>query len=254
MKAAIRTRYGTPDVVEVVDVERPVPVADQVLVRVHAASVNRADLDGIQPRPAFVRLIVGLRRPRNPRIGIDVAGRVEAVGPRCRRFRPGRQRVRRPLLVRPGCLCGVRVRLGKGVPADPGRDVVRGCRDAPAFGGTRGAGASPPERPDARSGRQDPDRWGVGQRRPIRRSDRQGAWCRSDGRLPDREGRLRAVAGRRPRHRLHEGRLHPRAVSGTTGSSTPTRTIRSSASGARCVRRARTSRWAAPAFRSLRRS
>ena len=51
--------------------------------------MNRADLDGIQPRPAFVRLIIGVRRPRNPRIGVDVAGRVEAVGPDVGGFRPG---------------------------------------------------------------------------------------------------------------------------------------------------------------------
>ena len=74
MKAAIRTRYGSPDVVEIVEIDRPEPAADQILVRVHAASVNRADLDGIQPRPSFIRLLLGVRRPRNPRIGIDVAG------------------------------------------------------------------------------------------------------------------------------------------------------------------------------------
>jgi NADPH:quinone reductase-like Zn-dependent oxidoreductase len=77
--------------VELRDVERPVPSADQVLVRVRAASVNRADLDGIKPRPSFVRLFVGLRAPRNPRVGIDVAGVVESVGPNVSKFRPGDQ-------------------------------------------------------------------------------------------------------------------------------------------------------------------
>ena len=67
MKAAVQDRYGTLDVVELRDVERPVPTADQVLVRVRAASVNRADLDGLGPRPGFVRLFFGLRAPRNPR-------------------------------------------------------------------------------------------------------------------------------------------------------------------------------------------
>jgi NADPH:quinone reductase-like Zn-dependent oxidoreductase len=89
MKAAVRERYGTPAVVELRDVERPTPADDQVLVRVRAASVNRADLDGIQPRPAFVRLFIGLRAPRNHRVGIDVAGVVEAVGSSVTRFRPG---------------------------------------------------------------------------------------------------------------------------------------------------------------------
>jgi NADPH:quinone reductase-like Zn-dependent oxidoreductase len=89
MKAAVRERYGTPDVVHLAEVDRPVPSGDQVLVRVMAASVNRADLDGISPRPAFVRLFIGVRRPRNPRIGSDVAGIVESVGSDVTRFRPG---------------------------------------------------------------------------------------------------------------------------------------------------------------------
>ena len=64
MKAAVRDRYGTPDVVRVEEVESPTPGDGQILVRVHVASVNRADLDGIQPRPAFVRLFIGVRAPR----------------------------------------------------------------------------------------------------------------------------------------------------------------------------------------------
>jgi NADPH:quinone reductase-like Zn-dependent oxidoreductase len=67
----------------------PTPREGEVLVRVHAASVNRADLDGIQPRPAFVRLFIGLRAPRYKHVGIDVAGVVEAVGPGATRFKPG---------------------------------------------------------------------------------------------------------------------------------------------------------------------
>ena len=89
MKAAVRDRYGTPDVVRIEDVETPTPAEDQILVRVHAASVNRADLDGIQPRPTFVRLFIGVRRPRIRRLGIDVAGTVEAVGSGVTRFRAG---------------------------------------------------------------------------------------------------------------------------------------------------------------------
>jgi NADPH:quinone reductase-like Zn-dependent oxidoreductase len=89
MKAAVSERYGSPDVVELRDIDRPVPSGDQVLVRVHAASVNRADLDGLKPRPGFARLFMGLRAPRNHRVGLDVAGVVESVGPSVTRFRPG---------------------------------------------------------------------------------------------------------------------------------------------------------------------
>ena len=85
----MRDRYGTPEVVELREVERPEPGEGEVLVRVRAASVNRADLDGIQPRPAFVRLFIGLRAPRNHRMGIDLAGEVEAVGAGVTRFKPG---------------------------------------------------------------------------------------------------------------------------------------------------------------------
>jgi NADPH:quinone reductase-like Zn-dependent oxidoreductase len=89
MKAAVRDRYGGPDVVELRDVDVPVPSDDQVLVRVRAASVNRADLDGLIPKPAVMRLFMGLRAPRNHRIGLDVAGVVESVGANVTRFRPG---------------------------------------------------------------------------------------------------------------------------------------------------------------------
>ena len=89
VRAAVYDRYGTPDVVRIEEVDRPTPGEGEILVRVHAASVNRADLDGIQPRPAFVRLFIGLRAPRNQRLGIDVAGVVEAVGDGVTRFKPG---------------------------------------------------------------------------------------------------------------------------------------------------------------------
>jgi NADPH:quinone reductase-like Zn-dependent oxidoreductase len=89
MKAAVKYRYGSPAVVSIREVERPAPTDDQVLVRVRAASVNRGDLDGIIPRPAFVKLIIGLRAPRFHGVGLDVAGIVESVGAGVTRFKPG---------------------------------------------------------------------------------------------------------------------------------------------------------------------
>jgi len=77
--------------VELRDVDRPLPANDQVLVRVRAASVNRADLDGLKPRPALARLFMGLSAPRNHRVGIDVAGVVESIGAGVTRFRPGQE-------------------------------------------------------------------------------------------------------------------------------------------------------------------
>ena len=89
MRAARRDRYGPPEVVSVQDVPRPKPEADQVVVRVHTAAVNRADLDGILPRWQFIRLFAGLRVPKVKAVGLDVAGVVEGVGPDVTRFKPG---------------------------------------------------------------------------------------------------------------------------------------------------------------------
>ena len=91
VRAAYCDRYGPPELVEIREVERPTPSDDQVLVRVHAASVNRADLDGLKPKPGFLRLLMGLRAPRNHEVGTDAAGVVEAVGPGVTRFKHGDQ-------------------------------------------------------------------------------------------------------------------------------------------------------------------
>jgi NADPH:quinone reductase-like Zn-dependent oxidoreductase len=88
MKAAWRDHYGPPEVVEVREIDKPIPTADQVLVKVRAASVNRADLDVLYPRWQFLRLVYGVRQPRVRRVGIDVAGTVEAVGPDVTLFKP----------------------------------------------------------------------------------------------------------------------------------------------------------------------
>jgi NADPH:quinone reductase-like Zn-dependent oxidoreductase len=89
MRAAWVDRYGGPDAVDVRQIDKPTPSGTQVLVRVETASVNRADLDAITPRWAFLRLFFGLRRPRTKRVGLDVAGVVEAVGEGVTRFRVG---------------------------------------------------------------------------------------------------------------------------------------------------------------------
>jgi NADPH:quinone reductase-like Zn-dependent oxidoreductase len=90
VKIAMRDRWGGPEVMEVREVETPVPTADQVLVRVHAASVNRADLDWMLPKFGWIaRLFLGLRRPRRRTLGLDVAGTVEALGPDATAFTVG---------------------------------------------------------------------------------------------------------------------------------------------------------------------
>ncbi len=89
MKAMVFTEYGPPDVLKLQEVERPAPNEDQVLVKVHAASVVWADLAFVKGEPFMSRLASGLREPRHKIPGMDMAGRVEAVGRKAKQFRPG---------------------------------------------------------------------------------------------------------------------------------------------------------------------
>jgi NADPH:quinone reductase-like Zn-dependent oxidoreductase len=90
MKAVICTEYGPPDVLQIEEVEKPTPNENQVLIKVHAASINAGDYRVMRANPFLVRLMGwGLLRPKNPRLGSDVAGRVEAVGENVKQFRPG---------------------------------------------------------------------------------------------------------------------------------------------------------------------
>lgn len=89
MRAVVRYEYGSPDVVEVVDVPIPAPGDEEVLVEVEASSVNTADLDVLRGVPRATRMALGWGRPRSPALGIDVAGKVVEVGRKVRRFQPG---------------------------------------------------------------------------------------------------------------------------------------------------------------------
>lgn len=90
MKAIQYTRYGPPDVLELREVEKPVPREEQVLVRVHAASANAADWRRFASARLLTRLMGGgLLRPKDPRFGVDIAGKVEAVGSNVTEFKAG---------------------------------------------------------------------------------------------------------------------------------------------------------------------
>src|SRR5216684_7690166 len=90
MKAAVYTRYGPPDVVvQIADVEKPVPEDSEVLIKVRAASVNPLDGGLMKGRPYIARIMTGLRKPKITRLGVDVAGQVEAVGRNVTQFKPG---------------------------------------------------------------------------------------------------------------------------------------------------------------------
>jgi NADPH:quinone reductase-like Zn-dependent oxidoreductase len=89
MKAIVQDEYGSPDVLELREIDRPEVGDDGVLVRVHAASVNPADWYAMAGTPYVARPQMGLRKPKPNRLGVDFAGVVEAVGGKVTRFKPG---------------------------------------------------------------------------------------------------------------------------------------------------------------------
>src|ERR671915_192467 len=80
MKAIVQREYGSPDVLKLEDIDKPVVKDDEVLVRVSASSVNPADWHFVRGEPRIARLSFGLRKPKDVVPGCDVAGRVEEVG------------------------------------------------------------------------------------------------------------------------------------------------------------------------------
>ena len=89
MKAIVQDKYGSPDVLELKDIDKPVAKDDEVLIRVRAAAVNIGDWHLLGGTPYVMRMAVGLFKPKHEIPGLDVAGQVEAVGRDVKQFRPG---------------------------------------------------------------------------------------------------------------------------------------------------------------------
>ncbi|MGB2762782.1 MAG: NAD(P)-dependent alcohol dehydrogenase [Candidatus Aminicenantaceae bacterium] len=89
MKAVVYQKYGSPDVLELKEVEKPTPKDNEVLIKVHAASVNDWDWGLLRGKPFMNRLFFGLLKPKIKTIGGDIAGRIEAVGRNVKKFQPG---------------------------------------------------------------------------------------------------------------------------------------------------------------------
>ncbi len=89
MRAVVHDRYGPPDVLRLEEVERPVPKENEVLVRIHATTVNRSDCGWRSAKPFFSRIFTGLRRPKRRILGMELAGEVEAVGAAVTEFEVG---------------------------------------------------------------------------------------------------------------------------------------------------------------------
>jgi len=89
MKAIVRAKYGSPDVLQLKEIEKPAPTENEVLVKVSAASINKADLFFLRGHFLARLTGVGVLRPKNNMLGADIAGRVEAVGGDVKQFQPG---------------------------------------------------------------------------------------------------------------------------------------------------------------------
>jgi NADPH:quinone reductase-like Zn-dependent oxidoreductase len=89
MKAIVCTKYGSPNVLQLKEVEKLTPKDNEVLVKVHAASVNDWDWGLLRGKPFVNRLLFGLLKPKIKILGVDIAGQVEAVGRNVKKFQPG---------------------------------------------------------------------------------------------------------------------------------------------------------------------
>jgi NADPH:quinone reductase-like Zn-dependent oxidoreductase len=89
MLAIVYHRYGPPEVLELAEIDKPAPAPGEVLVRIHAASVNPYDWHFMRGAPKFFRFVIGLRGPKSPRLGGDLAGVVESVGDGVTLFKAG---------------------------------------------------------------------------------------------------------------------------------------------------------------------
>jgi len=91
MKAIVCTKYGTPDVLQLQEVEKPIPKDNEVLIKIHAAAVTTAGLIGRKGEPIFTRLFSGLIKPKNNILGMELAGEIEAIGKNVKLFKEGEQ-------------------------------------------------------------------------------------------------------------------------------------------------------------------
>ena len=205
MQAIVRHEYGSADVLRVEEIDRPTISADEVLIRVHAAGMDRGTWHLMAGMPYLFRLMgPGLRKPKNPVLGLDVAGTVVAVGADVTRFKVGDE----VFGISKGSFAEYAAAREDKLARKPAKPHLR-------TGGGRGdlrahRPAEPSRRRTAPSGPAGADRGRVGRRRQLRGPDREGLRSRGHRRVQHREGRPGPITRRRPRHRLHPGGLRRR--------------------------------------------
>ncbi len=89
MKASVNTKYGPPDVLQLLEVEKPDPKENEVLIQVYATTVNRTDCATLRAKPFFARLVTGLFKPKKSILGTEFAGKIESVGKDVTSFKVG---------------------------------------------------------------------------------------------------------------------------------------------------------------------
>ena len=112
MKAIICTKHGSPDVLQLIEVEKPAPQDDEVLIKIHAAAVTVSDCIVRSGKVNILlwipmRIFIGFRRPRKPVLGLELAGEIDAIGKDVKRFKIGDQIF--ALTGKFWCLCRVRL-------------------------------------------------------------------------------------------------------------------------------------------------
>ena len=186
------------------EIERPTIAADEVLVQVHAAGLDRGTWHLMAGMPYAARLVAGLRAPKNPVPGLDVAGVVAAVGGEVTRFQAGDE----VFGVSKGSFAEFAAAREDKLARKPSKLTFEQAAAVPVSGMTALRGLSDVGHLEART--EGADRRCVGWCRQLRRADRQGTGSGGHRCLQHEQGRPGALARRRPRHRLHQGRLRRR--------------------------------------------
>ena len=201
MKAIRYCEYGSPDVLKIEEIEKPVPKEDELLVRVHAASLNFIDA-GLVRGPSVLRLLSGLRKPKFTGFGQDFAGVVEAVGKQCHRVQARRRSLwrKRGSVAEYVCVRKDRVALK---PSNITFEQAGAVKHA-GLTALQGLRTENPRRSESPDQRRIWRCWNI--RAADRKSVRHGGHCGSEHAQRGNSEKTR----RRSRHRLHERGFHQR--------------------------------------------
>ena len=204
MRAIVQDGYGSAEVLRLARIARPEIGDHDVLLRVHAAGLDRGTWHLMTGQPYLLRPVAGLRRPRNPVPGLDVAGTVVAAGPGVTRFSVGDE----VFGFGRGTLRRLRRRARRQARHQAGRCVLRAGRGGAGVRGHRPAG--PHRRRPCHRGAESPRHRSVRRRRQLRGAIGQGIRGGGHRRVQHRETGSGALSRRQPCHRLHPRRLRRR--------------------------------------------